>query len=188
MDYFYNIIANDCFPDMGKQWKPLIPYHRDRYLTPETLKKSVLNGSKMNEIVKQLSDGDKKKEAELKKAVDGMLQEIGFTRNMAIIRFLGIVLNKILKQTISGVYVNKKSIRTVKRVLRRGQTPVLYLPSHRSYADFVLMSYICFVHNLEIPVSLWMDIIENSILKYCFFSFTKAIAAGMGKKIEFIEK
>lgn len=153
MDYFYNIIANDQFPDMGKQWKPLIPCHRDRYLTPETLKESVLNGSKISEICKQLSGGDKKKEAELKRTLNGMLQEIGFTRNMAIIRFLGIVLNKVLKQTISGVYVNKKSIRTIKRVLGKGQTPVLYLPSHRSYADFVLMSYICFAHNLEIPVS-----------------------------------
>lgn len=169
MDYFYNIIANDHYPDMGKQWKPLIPYRRDRYLTPETLKESVLNGNKMNEIFKDLSEGDKKKEAELRTAVNGMLQEIGFTRNMAIIRFLGIVLNKILKQTISGVYVNKKSIRTVKRVLGRGQTPVLYLPSHRSYADFVLMSYICFVHNLEIPVSPWMNIFESIILIISFF-------------------
>lgn len=161
MDHFYNIIAGNRLPDMGKSWKPLIPYHRERYLTPETLKQSVLNGRRISEICKELSGGDEKKEAEIKKSANAMLQEIGFTRNMAIIRFLGIILNKTLKQTTSGIFVNKKSLRMVKSILGKGQTPVLYLPSHRSYADFVLMSYICFVHNLEIP----------------------AIAAGMGTKI-----
>lgn len=42
-----------------------------------------------------------------------------------------------------------------------GHTPVIFLPSHRSYADFILMSYICFTYNIEIP----------------------AIAAGMGMKV-----
>lgn len=40
-----------------------------------------------------------------------------------------------------------------------GNVPVMYVPSHRSYADFILMSYICFHYDIEIP----------------------AIAAGMGK-------
>lgn len=42
-----------------------------------------------------------------------------------------------------------------------GKVPVVYVPSHRSYADFILMSYICFNYDIEIP----------------------AIAAGMGKYI-----
>lgn len=42
-----------------------------------------------------------------------------------------------------------------------GTTPVIFLPSHRSYADFILMSYVCFTYNIEIP----------------------AIAAGMGNNI-----
>lgn len=28
---------------------------------------------------------------------------------------------------------------------------MIYLPSHRSYADFILMSYICFAHDIEVP-------------------------------------
>lgn len=40
-----------------------------------------------------------------------------------------------------------------------GNCPVIFAPSHRSYADFILMSYVCFTYDLEIP----------------------AIAAGMGR-------
>lgn len=42
-----------------------------------------------------------------------------------------------------------------------GDNPVIFAPSHRSYGDFILMSYLCFHYKIEIP----------------------AIAAGMGKQM-----
>ncbi|KAK5647609.1 hypothetical protein RI129_002501 [Pyrocoelia pectoralis] len=32
-----------------------------------------------------------------------------------------------------------------------GNKPIIFLPTHRSYADFILMSYLCFTYNIEIP-------------------------------------
>lgn len=40
-----------------------------------------------------------------------------------------------------------------------GHCPVIFVPTHRSYGDFIMMSYITFQYDIEIP----------------------AIAAGMGK-------
>lgn len=37
--------------------------------------------------------------------------------------------------------------------------PVIFLPTHRSYVDFLLLSYVCFTYSLPLPI----------------------IAAGMGK-------
>lgn len=31
------------------------------------------------------------------------------------------------------------------------KTPVIFVPSHRSYQDFILMAFICFNYNIEIP-------------------------------------
>lgn len=31
------------------------------------------------------------------------------------------------------------------------RTPVIFVPSHRSYQDFILMAFICFHYNIEIP-------------------------------------
>jgi len=42
-----------------------------------------------------------------------------------------------------------------------GDNPVIFAPSHRSYGDFILMSYLCFHYKIQIP----------------------AIAAGMGKQM-----
>lgn len=148
-----NLVERNRLPDMGKSWKPLIPYKFPKLLTPETLKTTVLESDEIERICKIYSDGNECKEKELRNVVKEILEEIGFKRNMSVIRFLGSTLNKVLLQMTSGVYVNQNSIINVKRELSKSRCPVLYLPSHRSYADFVLMSWICFENDLEIPVS-----------------------------------
>lgn len=158
MENFVNLIEGNRVPDMGKKWQPLIPYKRDVQLTPETLKKVVLNSPEIDRICKYYSDGDAVKEAQLRNEVKTLLEEIGFKRNMTTIRFLGIMLNKVLQQMSLGVYVNRNAINLAKRELTHNRYPVLYIPCHRSYADFVLMSYICFTHDLEIPVKIFIEI------------------------------
>lgn len=32
------------------------------------------------------------------------------------------------------------------------QTPVLILPTHRSYADFILITYMCYSLNIPLPI------------------------------------
>ncbi|XP_060531946.1 dihydroxyacetone phosphate acyltransferase isoform X2 [Cylas formicarius] len=32
-----------------------------------------------------------------------------------------------------------------------GQCPVIFVPTHRSYADFIIFSYVCFTYDIEIP-------------------------------------
>lgn len=154
MDKFVNVADIGRMPDMGKKWRPLIPYKNGKQLTPDQLKAIVLHSNKVQEICRHYANGDCRKEQQLKATVALILDEIGFKRNMAVIRFLGIVLNKLLGQMTNGVYVNVDSILCTKRQLAQNQCPVLYLPTHRSYADFMLMSYMCFIHDLEIPVGL----------------------------------
>lgn len=32
-----------------------------------------------------------------------------------------------------------------------GKNPVLFLPTHRSYADFCLMTYLCYHYDIDLP-------------------------------------
>lgn len=160
MEYFVNLLEGNRVPDIGKKWQPLMPYLRDndKQLTPETLKQTVLNSAEVDRICKFYSDGDAVKEHQLRGVVKVLLDEIGFKRNMTTIRFLGNILNNVLLQMTLGVFVNRNAINLAKRELSHSRYPVLYMPCHRSYADFVLMSYMCFSHDLEIPVRKFIEI------------------------------
>lgn len=152
MKDFINLVEPQHTPSMSKRWKPMVPYKQDRMLSPESLKLAVLDSPKIQMLIKRQAR-TRKEEAELRKSVKEMLDEIGLAMNLPILRSLGTILNKILPQMTAGVWVNDASVKAVKAAISHGRHPVLFLPSHRSYADFVMISYICFGYDLEIPVS-----------------------------------
>ena len=97
----------------------------------------------------QQSSNDKAKRAELARTIAELLDEIGLAENLPVIRTLGTMLNAIFDRIYTGVYVNEVKLEQLRS--RYGRQTVLYLPSHRSYGDFILMSYVLFCYNIAIP-------------------------------------
>merc|ERR1712226_46277 len=54
------------------------------------------------------------------------------------------------KRAFDNIYVNARSFKLIKELLTKG--PVVFLPSHRSYMDFLLVSLILFAYDLPLPV------------------------------------
>jgi glycerone phosphate O-acyltransferase len=82
---------------------------------------------------------------------------------MTVIRTLGTVIEKLMGQLYSAVYINAKSVNLLKESMGNHQT--IYLPCHRSYVDFMLMSFICFINNIEIPsIAAGMDFYNMNVL------------------------
>lgn len=78
-----------------------------------------------------------------------MLSEIAFDRRVYVLRTLGSIIGKLMNQLYTSVLINETSLNNLKSTF--GHKQVIYLPSHRSYADFCLMSFICFSFNIEVP-------------------------------------
>jgi len=57
---------------------------------------------------------------------------------------------KLLRNLYQGLLINKDGMPNLKKAMSEG--PVLILPSHRSYADNLLVSYLCFSKNMPLPV------------------------------------
>lgn len=157
MSDFQNILEKGKEPDMTKVYNPKVAQQFDKYLDPTSLKQYVLRSEKMQKVIDIYAEAEKRPRTDVERQVRGILDEIGLERNTAVLRWCGIAITAIGKRITSGICVNVKNLNRVKDGL--GKNPVLYLPSHRSYMDFILMSYICFHYDIEIP----------------------GIAAGMGK-------
>lgn len=121
-------------------------------------------------ICTQLAVTLKKDRNELQTEVAAMLEEIGMDRKMFVIRWLGIFTIKVLCAMTTSVFVNERNIFNVNihtkfDIVSRlfviilyfqlkstmGLNPVVFVPSHRSYADFILMTYICYCYDIEFP-------------------------------------
>lgn len=133
---------------MTKSWNPTLPIIKSRRPTPEEVKMRVLRSQRLNRFIDENSENNEDRNKKVYEVVQ-MLSEIAFDKKLLVIRSLGTVITKVMNQIYSAVLINEKSLENVRQSL--GHQQVLYLPSHRSYADFILMSYICFSYNMEIP-------------------------------------
>lgn len=109
----------------------------------------MLESTRIQRLIEEVSKTDNRELTEIKKHISSLLLEIGLARSMPTIRTLGIVMNYFLTRICEGLHVNVTSLKRLKSQIHN--QPVLYLPSHRSYADFMLMSYVCFAYQIEIP-------------------------------------
>lgn len=133
---------------MTKSFNPVVPIKKSRRPTPQDVKLRVMQSQRLNRYLDDMSENKEDRQKKVFEVLQ-MLSEIAFDRKVVVIRMLGSVIGKMLNQLYSAVNINETSLRNLKSHL--GHQQVIYLPSHRSYADFMLMSYVCFCFDLEIP-------------------------------------
>ncbi|XP_064781362.1 dihydroxyacetone phosphate acyltransferase isoform X2 [Oncorhynchus masou masou] len=69
---------------------------------------------------------------------------------ISTVRFFAFALSKAFKTLFQHVCVNEEGIQRLQQAIQ--EHPVVLLPSHRSYMDFLLMSYILYTYDLALPV------------------------------------
>lgn len=65
----------------------------------------------------------------------------------------------------SKIYVNETMLSDVKKEMQISQVQYIYVPSHRSYLDFILLSYILFSYDMALPnIAAGMDFYNMKIV------------------------
>lgn len=131
-----------------KPFHPVVPIKKENRPSPEEVKLRVLQSPRFNNYLDKISTDKDDRDKKIFEALE-ILSEMGFDRSLMVIRALGSIIDKLMAQLYDAVLVNEKSVENLKNSM--GHQQVIFLPSHRSYVDFMLMSYICFSYNLEIP-------------------------------------
>lgn len=117
---------------------------------PSDIKSSVLSSEEVHYVIKQLSKDSEQSEAALREEASEILDEMSHNLRLGAIRFFAFALSKIFKQIFSKVCVNEEGIQKLQRAIQ--EHPVVLLPSHRSYMDFLLLSFILYNYDLPVPV------------------------------------
>ncbi|KAG8197369.1 hypothetical protein JTE90_013495 [Oedothorax gibbosus] len=138
--------------DLGwalKKWEvPPCRYSLQR--TPQQIREYVLKGEKLQKVVERLSRETDTPEPELNERASKIMDEMCHEFDFKVIRFFGFTLSKFMKSVYGKILVNRKGVEKIGGIST--QYPILYLPTHRSYSDFLLVSYVCFYFNLPMPV------------------------------------
>jgi len=117
---------------------------------PEKIWKAALKSDRVQWVIRQIVREEGKDEADVVKEAGLILKELAYTDHMSVVRMFGYALYKIMSRIYhDGVYVNIENIDEVRSVMKNH--PVVFMPSHRSYVDFLMLSFVCFYVDLPLP-------------------------------------
>ncbi|XP_061560095.1 dihydroxyacetone phosphate acyltransferase isoform X1 [Phycodurus eques] len=118
--------------------------------TPDTLKSAVLRSDPVHYVISQVAQETGKAPDDLREEASAILDEMAHRLQLGTVRFFAFTLSKVFKTLFRSVCVNEEGIQRLQQAIQ--EHPVVLLPSHRSYMDFLLMSYILYTYDLALPV------------------------------------
>ena len=99
------------------------------------------SSSSSNLLDPSLSPGDLR----ARQIIDKMFGET----SLPVLQGMAYLFKKVWRRIYDVISVEAGGLNAVKRVAKQG--PLVLIPTHRSYVDFLIVSYVCFVCDLPIP-------------------------------------
>ncbi|XP_067681176.1 dihydroxyacetone phosphate acyltransferase-like [Haliotis asinina] len=118
--------------------------------THEEIREHVLQSDRVKYAIDQVCQETQLPLSEVTDQAKAVLEEMAHTLRMGAIRGFAFFLVKALKELFRRIYVNEEGIQRVRSVMK--EYPILLMPNHRSYLDFLLMSYVFYSYDLPLPV------------------------------------
>lgn len=150
-----------------RSMNPLLPhmlplesvYNRDKII------QSVLLDAQVRAAIDTIAKKTGVEVKDVENNARAMINEMASRADLATVRWLGIFITKAIKRMFSRIYVNETNLFNLKKETQISQIQYVYVPTHRSYLDFILLSYILFSYDMALPnIAAGMDFYNMKII------------------------
>ncbi|KAL7872543.1 hypothetical protein SRHO_G00075260 [Serrasalmus rhombeus] len=126
------------------------PYHGATPPSVKALNRMVLESQFLRYVIAEVAAESGEPPECVKEEAAGILDKMAQNLQLSFIRLLGFSLSKIFKRLFRSIWVNEDGLARLQQAIQ--EHPVILMPNHRSYIDFLVLSYIMFTYDLSIPV------------------------------------
>ncbi len=117
--------------------------------TRAELKEHILTNDRLQKFLNRYSSSRKIPRQQVHKEADGYLEEIAANYSTGFVKLASIVVRKLISLMFEEVSVNTEIFNRIRRMSQRG--PLILMPCHKSHIDYLILSYILYMHNLPLP-------------------------------------
>ncbi len=115
----------------------------------QQIKEIVLMDEGVRQKIETMARGDAKRMRQERKKAGEYFDEIAADFNITYALTFRMTLNWIWKKIFEGVDVDMGALARVREWARRG--PVIYVPSHKSHIDYLILTQVLHDHHMHIP-------------------------------------
>lgn len=151
------IVSSRTYPFSDLHWvlthgKPSViktPHEMKQYLLQHKDVKTVISELISQEMAAGLSErkAKRKVESEAKSIITRMQARM----NHRTVQFLSWFLHKVWRRIYEQIVVNSPAIEGLKELVKKNKGNIILCPTHRSYIDFLIVSYIMYQFNMSVP-------------------------------------
>jgi len=113
------------------------------------LKEIILNNPRLQTYMRRRAKSTGQEIWKIRKEADTYLEEIAADYNYTLVKLMSRLLTWVWNNMFEGIEVDKESLKKVKKAAR--EHTIVYIPSHKSHLDYLILSYILFQNNLHPP-------------------------------------
>lgn len=126
------------------------PYKEKSPCSASDLSKTTLESQYLRYVFKEIATETSLSVEEVKEDARALLEEMSQNLQLGFIRLMGYTFSKVFKRLFTKIYVNTEGLNMLQQAIQ--ESPVILMPSHRSYIDFLIISYILFTYDIPVPV------------------------------------
>eukprot|EP00163_Fabomonas_tropica_P024587 TRINITY_DN423_c0_g1_i7.p1 TRINITY_DN423_c0_g1~~TRINITY_DN423_c0_g1_i7.p1 ORF type:complete len:388 (+),score=51.20 TRINITY_DN423_c0_g1_i7:1881-3044(+) len=134
----------------------------------EAIQHQVLSSQRVQAVIDSLCVGSgtgEQRTLALRRAQE-ILDVMSCQLRLPVVRAMAYFFKKVWRAIYGQVLIDESGIVELRRALKRSG-PVILMPSHRSYMDFLMLSYVMFTYDLPLPhIASGMDFLNMSIISW----------------------
>lgn len=115
----------------------------------QQLKEIVLMDPRVSEKIESTATSEKKSLGYARKKAGEYFDEIAADFNITYVHLFDVALKWLWKKTLEGIDVDSSVLGMVKEWARKG--PLIFIPSHKSHIDYLLLNYVLHESHMHIP-------------------------------------
>jgi len=134
---------------------------------PEDLIPQILDSLTIREAIAMEAENEGMALSDVEHRAKEILDVMAGSMNLGLLRTEGYFFRKFYRYMYQGIFVDEMGIRRVAEAAKRG--PIVVIPTHRSYVDFLLTSFVFYDHDLPIPrIASGDDFLNMAIVSWVF--------------------
>ncbi len=115
----------------------------------QQVKELVLTDREVNRIIEGMADGNRGKRKKLKEKAEKYFEEIAADYNITYVQSFILSLSWFLKKIFEDVDINSSELSEVRKRAKQG--PLIYVPSHKSHIDYLVLNYVLYTSHMHPP-------------------------------------
>lgn len=117
---------------------------------PDRVREEIVRSPKLQTAIKHVADGKSEDRRVLNERALGMLKKLQASPDGGTIGALAVLLDRVFHRIYAGIDIDKEGLARVREACKEGS--VILLPSHKSHIDYLVLSYVFYEENIQLPL------------------------------------